>query len=573
MKTQAQLQDILTALIAGWEGECVEFKDANDNYSTSEIGKYFSALSNEANLRNLPAAWLIFGIHDKTREIIGTAYRPERERLHSLKQQIAAESDPSISFREIHELHAPQGRVILFEIPPAPRGIPIGWKTHYYARNGESLTGLSFAKQDEIRAQAVSEDWSAAICREATLADLSPAALARARESYVGKFSDRIPAATIRAWDHATFLEKARLTLGGGITRACILLLGQPEAVRHLLPAVAEISWKLEGPELAYEHFHPPFLLSTSLLYQRIRNTRLTVLPVGQLIPVEVAKYDQRIVLEALHNCVAHQDYTRQERILVIERLSELLFQNAGSFFDGTPDDYILGNRTPSRYRNRLLAEAMVHLRMIDTMGFGIREVMCRGQANRFLPLPDYDNTGPDHVVMRLQGRFLDENYSRMLLANPDFGLADIRALDLVQKGIAPASEAIESLRRRKLIEGRKSHLHISSLVAAATGQKASYIRTRRQDDAFLEKLVLDYLSQWHRATRRELDDLLWPKLPEPLDPARRKNKIHNLLTRLREAGVIVNSGSRGAPCWELARKTKEPGKTKPENQPDDVTH
>ena len=339
------------------------------------------------------------------------------------------------------------------------------------------------------------------------------------------------------------------------------------------MPAVAQISWKLEGQELAYEHFHLPFLLSTSLLYQRIRNTRLTVLPVGQLIPVEVAKYDQLIVLEALHNCVAHQDYTRQERILVIERLSELLFQNAGSFYDGTPDDYILRNKTPSRYRNRLLAEAMVHLRMIDTMGFGIRDVMCRGQASRFLPLPDYDNTGPEHVVMRLQGRFLDENYSRLLLANPDFDLTDIRALDLVQKGIAPAYEAIESLRRRKLVEGRRPHLHISSLVAAATSQKASYIRTRRQDDVFLEKLVLDYLSQWHRATRRELDDLLWPKVPEALDAARRKNKIHNLLTRLREAGVIVNSGSRGTPSWEIVRKTKEHSETKSENKSDDVSH
>lgn len=30
-------------------------------------------------------------------------------------------------------------------------------------------------------------------------------------------------------------------------------------------------------------------------------------------------------------------------------------------------------NRSPRRYHNRFLAEAMVLLRMIDTMGFGIR--------------------------------------------------------------------------------------------------------------------------------------------------------------------------------------------------------
>jgi ATP-dependent DNA helicase RecG len=557
------LEEILARLIAGWEGECVEFKEATDNFPTSDIGKYFSALANEANLRGLDSAWLIFGVNDKTRRVTGTPYRQDPERLQSLKHQIASDTDPNTTFREIHVLHVPEGRVILFEIPPAPRGIPIGWKTHHYARDGEALTGLSLVKLDEIRAQSVSEDWSAVICRDASLDDLDPTALAKAREIFIAKYGGRIPEATIRGWDTGTFLDKARLTIQGGITRAALILLGKPEAAHHLSPYVAELSWKLEGQELAYEHFHPPFLLATSRLYENIRNVRLTVLPSGQLIPVEISKYDQRIVLEALHNCIAHQDYTRCERILVIERPSELLFQNAGAFYDGSPEDYYLSDKTPSRYRNRLLAEAMVHLRMIDTMGFGIREVMFKGQASRLLPLPDYDKTGPDHVVLRLQGRFIDENYSRMLLANPDFDFVDIVALDCVQKGITPASETVNSLRRRKLVEGRKPHLHISSLVAAATGQKAAYIRTRRQDDSFLEKLVLDYLAQWKQASRGELDDLLWPKLPESLDVAQRKTKVHNLLGRLSRSQMIRNIGTRSSPRWVLVSESKEPPKSK----------
>ena len=378
MKTRDQLLEILASLISGWEGECVEFKEAGDGFSTSDIGKYFSALSNEANLRGRSAAWLVFGVNNRTRKVVGTSYRPDRERLHGLKQQIADGCEPSTTFREIHELQTEEGRVILFEIPAAPRGIPIGWQTHHYARNGESLTGLSFAKLDEIRSQSVSEDWSAIICREATLDDLLPEAVARAREIYTGKYSERIPAETIRSWSDSMFLEKAKLTLGGGITRACLLLLGRPESTGHLLPAVAEISWKLEGPELAYEHFHPPFLLATTALYQRIRNLRLTLLPPGQMIPLELSKYDQRIVLEALHNCVAHQDYTKRERILVIERPTELVFQNVGSFFDGTPDDYIRTERTPTHYRNRFLAEAMVHLHMTSRMPKPMVSIMRR---------------------------------------------------------------------------------------------------------------------------------------------------------------------------------------------------
>ena len=115
----------LHQLIAGWEGECVEFKEANDNFPTSDIGKYFSALSNEANLRSRSAAWLVFGVRNRDRAIVGTTYRENPERLHSLKKQIADGADPSITFREIHELDLPEGRVILFEIPAAPRGTPI----------------------------------------------------------------------------------------------------------------------------------------------------------------------------------------------------------------------------------------------------------------------------------------------------------------------------------------------------------------------------------------------------------------------------------------------------------------
>ena len=553
MKTQAQLQELLTSLIAGWEGECVEFKEATDNFPTSDIGKYFSALSNEANLRDLSSAWLVFGVKDKTREVIGTSYRPEKDRLHSLKQQIADDSEPSTSFREIHEIHTPQGRVILFEIPSAPHGIPIGWKTHYYARNGESLTGLSIAKLDEIRAQSVSEDWSAVICHEATLADLQPEALTRAREIYTGKYSDRIPTETIREWSDITFLEKARLALGGELTRACLLLLGRPEAAHHIAPAVAEISWKLEGPELAYQHFHPPFLLATTALFQRIRNLRLTLLPPGQMIPLEMSKYDQRIVLEALHNCVAHQDYSRQERILVIERIGELSFQNAGNFFDGTPDDYIRTDRTPSRYRNRLLAEAMLHLRMIDTMGFGIREVMWKGQARRFFPLPDFDLSHTGHVILRIQGQFIDENYSRALLTHADLPWPDVLALDTVQKGGLPDDDLVQDLRHRGLVEGRKHKLHVTADIAAATEIEAEYLHNRAFDDAYYCDLIVAYLKKFGSAKRPKFNRLIEGKLSVLLSASQKRAKIHNLLQRLQREGKIKVSGSTKAAVWELS--------------------
>lgn len=153
---QTALHSLLTSLIATWENEVVEFKEVGDSYSVSDIGKYFSALSNEANLRGQEKAWLVFGVNNNTRAITNSDYRPEPERLQSTKKQIADGTEPNISFRHIHEYHTLEGgRVILFEIPAAPRGMPISWNGHYYARAGESLTALPLDKQDEIRQQTM----------------------------------------------------------------------------------------------------------------------------------------------------------------------------------------------------------------------------------------------------------------------------------------------------------------------------------------------------------------------------------------------------------------------------------
>jgi len=550
--TPIELNKLLEQLIATWENEVVEFKQAGNDYDTDKIGEYFSALSNEANLRGADRAWLVFGINNKTRAVVGSDYRMETERLQSLKNQIAQATEPSITLREIHVLNHPKGRVVLFEIPPAPRGIPIAWKGHYFARAGESRTSLGLDKLDEIRQQTLQQDWTAQIIADATLANLDEEAVHKARESFAQKYANRFATDEVMNWPLTTFLDRARLTQNGQITRTALLLLGKAESAYFLLPNPAQIAWKLEGQERGYAHFGPPFFLSTTLLYQRIRNIQLRILPQDELIPVEVSKYNQKIVLEALHNCIAHQDYARNGRVVVTEQPDRLIFENEGGFFEGQPDEYIEGDKTPRRYRNPFLTQAMAELNMIDTMGYGIH-LIYRGQVQRYFPLPDYDLSQASVVKMTLYGGVVDPAYSRLLIQKTDLPLVDVLALDRVQKKLSIPDEAASRLRKAGLIEGRKPNFHVSALVADATASKVDYIRTRTQDDEFYAKLLTDYLAKFGQADRAEINKLLTDKLSDALSDEQKEDKIGNLLTKLRRNKLILNMGTRSQPVWRLA--------------------
>ena len=372
------------------ESEVVEFKEAKTSFDIAELGQYFSALSNEANLLKKKCGWLVFGVKEQRSGpnrwvVVGSQFRAARHHLDNLKKEIADQTTGRITFVEIYEVPHPNGRVVLFQIPPAPPGQPISYKGHYYGRDNESLVPLNSEEYDRIRAQGTYADWSAAVVPEATLKDLDPDALAKARVEYKKKH----PRQPVNDWNDQTFLNKAKLTINGQITRTALLLLGSPEVVHYLNPSVAQVTWLLkkeDGSSLDYEHFGPPFLIQTDQVLTKIRNLRYRYLPDGTLFPDEIDMYDTYVIREALHNCLAHQDYTLCERISLTEHTEHLIFENAGSFIPGSVEKVIEQDAPPSYYRNKFLADAMVNLDMIDTIGSGIRR-MFEKQRDRFFPI------------------------------------------------------------------------------------------------------------------------------------------------------------------------------------------
>lgn len=550
-RTSSELSTLLDHLIADWENEIVEFKEGGKGYSTSDIGQYVSALSNEANLRNADSAWLVFGVRNKDRAVIGSEYRREPERLQHLKNEILNGTDPGITFLDIYELERPEGRVVLFEIPPAPRGVPIAWNGHFYGRAGESLTALGLDKIDLIRLQESAFDWTAQTVADASLDDLDPEAMSFARRMFLDRHAPRIAPEEVASWTDAEFLRHLGLLTSRGLTRAALLLLGRPQVFTLLSPLMAEITWKLVGQEEAYEHFQPPFILSTTRLYHRIRNVRIRLLPPGELIQREVEKYTQRTVLEALHNCIAHQDYRRHSRIVVVEHPDRLEFISQGGFVEGTPDSFAVDGHLPKRYRNPLIVQAMTELHMIDHLGYGI-QLMNRSQAERYLPLPDYDLSDPNEVRLTIYGSVVDESYTRALMANSALPFEDILALDRVQKHRPISDASVRRLRRQGLVEGRRPHLRVAAAVADAAGAGAAYVRERSRSNEYYASLVVTYLRRYGSATREQVNDLLYPALDQGLSDEQKANKVKNLLAGLRVRNVIRSEFAGRNSLWRL---------------------
>ena len=152
-----ELNTILDELLKHTENECVEFKKAQNGFSIDELGKYFSALGNEANLNNRQYSWLIFGVENETHKLTNTNFYQDNN-FNKLKKQITDNTTDGIGFIEIYPLIKDNKRVLMFQIPAAS-GTPICWKGFPYGRSGESLIHLSQNKIDQIKSTAIF-DWS-----------------------------------------------------------------------------------------------------------------------------------------------------------------------------------------------------------------------------------------------------------------------------------------------------------------------------------------------------------------------------------------------------------------------------
>ncbi|MBQ2399380.1 MAG: putative DNA binding domain-containing protein [Muribaculaceae bacterium] len=541
---------ILQHLLSRVENEVVEFKAAKNNFDIDDLGKYFSALSNEANLRERDFGWLVFGVDNKTHEVVGTNFKDGDVALNRLKQDMAQHTTDNLIFRDIVPLMIDSKRVLLFQIPATPRNIVMHWKGIAYSRDGESLKPINQTKRDEIRYQSPIPDWTAQLVPNATANDLDELAVATAKVMYKKVHASNISGEEVDAWSLEEFLSHSNMMRDGQLTRAAILLLGKPIALDKIHPTVAQITWTLQDEEEIvddYEHFGIPFLLTVDKVLSKIRNKTMRELPGGTLFPDTMKQYDDYTIREALNNAIAHQDYTLRQRIVFVESPGKLYYGNGGDFMPGSIEK-VLENKGPQlHYRNECLCKGMVHFNMIDTVGRGIKKIYTL-QRDRFFPMPDYDIDKENRMVgVTIYGKMIDEKYSAILKNKDKLSLKECIWLDAIQKHRPVTKEAIDHLRERKLIEGKGSNLSISLGVARMTRQVAHYTKNKGLAFEALKKLILQLAHNAGEDGFKRVDafEALEQTLPSGKTNKAKQDYLGRILSKMAENGLLRIEGRK----------------------------
>ena len=547
-----EIKSILLSLLKNNESENVEYKEAKNNFDFNELGRYFSALSNGANLIGKQYAWLIFGVSDKSHDFVNTNYR-RNSNLNGLKKELTQSTNDNLNFLDIYEIEIDGNRVIMFKIPAAI-GVPTTWKGIAYDRNDDALIPLNDTKRNTILS-TVNIDWSRQIVEGLTVDDLDKDAILKAREQFKKKNENKAIAEEIDNMDDLTFLNKAKVLLNGKVTRAAWLLLGNEDTNTYVDSNIPTITWKLqEGTNIIdYEHFTIPFIVTMEKASEKIRNLRYRYMPSQTtLFPNEVDKYDINILRELLNNSIAHQDYRRGGRVNILEMKDKVMIINEGDFIPKTVDTLIINEGyVPPYYRNPFLAQAMVNLNMIDTAGMGIRRSFEK-LRERFFPMPDYDLSEENRVKVTIYGKILDEQYSKLLLENTELSLVEVMLLDRVQKNIVITKEQSDYLRKHNLIEGRYPNIYVSKNISEIVNEKSTYIKNSGFDDQYYKDLVLQYLDKFKSITKEDLDNLLLNKLPDSLNEEQKKRKIKYLVNEClqNKEDMIQNIGTSRYPVW-----------------------
>jgi ATP-dependent DNA helicase RecG len=439
----------------------VEFKEAKNNFpwnggkhnDQKERRKcylgYIVALANEGG------GLLIFGMKDNLpHNVVGTDFA--QGSIGKMEDEVYEKLSIRI---HIHELFDENNlRVIVTEIPSRPVGRLLKFEGVALMRTGDSLRNMS----DEEMFNILSEqepDFSAKICPHFNLSDIDDTAMRKLKETYAKKQNN----ASFISLETTQVLTDLNLLTTNGLTYAALILVGQEEALKRLLPN-AQVNIEIRQL-LNQTHFDKREIFTKALFitideiwnYLNRSNTdnKIDEGPYKFDLPY----FNQEVIRESVLNAIAHRDYSISSETVIKQFPDRITITNPGGFPKGvTQENLIRINSTP---RCRLLTEIMEKTGLVERSGQGVDKII-RLTLSEGKPIPDYSKTDLFQVELTIRGEIEDKAFTVFISdaqaksdTTDQLGTFDILGLHQIKEGRSEGIDAavLDKLEQLKLIK------------------------------------------------------------------------------------------------------------------------
>ncbi|GAB6394299.1 MAG: ATP-dependent DNA helicase [Bacteroidales bacterium] len=284
----------------------------------------------------------------------------------------------------------PQGEFIEIVVEPQPN--PVNYKGEYHYRSGSTKQELKGAALDKFLLQKQGKHWDSVLVPQVTAAGLKPETFDFFRKK--GVKCKRLDEDALTD-SNELLLDKLQLTDNNCLKRAAVLLF-HPTPEKFVTGAYIKIGYFASDSDLRFhDEIHGNLFeqveKTMELLFTKYIKAMISY---EDIYRVETYEYPKEAVREALHNAVAHKDYTGATPIQISVYKDKLMIWNYGQL----PDHWTietLQKKHSSVPHNPDISNAFFRIGYVEAWGRGIRTMneLC-GAAGLPQPLYYYESSG-----------------------------------------------------------------------------------------------------------------------------------------------------------------------------------
>lgn len=396
--TGSELQRFVRSLLANHdECEWLEFKSSQQD--PEEIGEYISAIANSAALVGRETGYVIWGIEDGTREIVGTTFRPDKKKVNGqeLESWLLHHLHPRLDFKW-REVSFESRAVVLLEIPGAVH-TPIRFRDHEFVRVGSYKKRLKEYPEKErtLWMRCSPQPFEVQPAMSGATASLVLELLDHEKFIVMSGSPEPSSACAAVSQFESEGLVRRESTDTYSITNLGALLFARSLArfsgLGRKILRVVEYQGGNRVKRLREKAFESGYAVAFEEAIRHL-NSRIPKNEVlGEAIRREVPMYPALAIRELVANAVIHQDLLVSGVSPLVEIFSDRIeITNPGEplihplrFLDAPP-----------RSRNERIASLMRRLGICEEVGSGIDKVAFELELYQ-LPAPDFQ-TLPSHT-------------------------------------------------------------------------------------------------------------------------------------------------------------------------------